>query len=74
MPDPRYACRAGECRLLRTDIDVLRVEARLKQPDELTAPAAQVDGGSGRGPRQQRIDDAPVNKSSRFGSAAAGVL
>ena len=71
LADPGHPCRAGQCRLLRADIDAFRVEAvRLQQPDELAAPAAKVDDGSGRGRRQQGTDVAPVDESSRL--AAAG--
>ena len=75
LADPGHARRAGECRLLRTDVYALRVKAvQLQQPDELAAPAANVDDGPGCRRRQHRADVTPVNKSSRFVSATACVL
>jgi hypothetical protein len=75
LADPGHPGRAGECRLLRTDIDALRVKAvRVQQPDELTAPAAKIDDGSGRGRRQQGTDVTPVNETSRLVPATACVL
>ena len=56
LADTGHACRAGQCRLFRTDIDTFRVKAvRLQQPDELVAPAAlrwtmgPAAGGGSRG-------------------------
>ncbi len=67
--------RAGEFRLLRADIDALSVKAvRLQQPDQLAAPAAKVDDGSGQGRRQQGTDITSIDKSRCLVSAAAGVL
>jgi hypothetical protein len=52
-----------------------RVKAvRLQQPDELAAPAATIDDGSGRRPRQQGTDLASENGSSRLLSTVTGVL
>jgi len=75
LADPGHACRAGECRLLWTDVYAFRVKAvRLKQPDEFAASAANVDDGTGHGRRKQGTDVTPVNKSSRLAAAAASVL
>ena len=75
VADPSQPCCAGECRLVRTDIDALRVKAvRLRQPDEATAPTAQVNDESDRGWRRRGTDVTQVNKSSRLGSVAAEVL
>ncbi len=52
LADSGHACRVGECHLLRADIYAFR----LPQPDELTAPAAKVNDGSGPRRRQQGTD------------------
>src|SRR5487761_1071561 len=75
LADLGHACRAGQCRLLRTDVYALGVKAvRPQQPDEIAASAAEVDGGACRGRWQQGTDVTPVDKSSRLAAAAAGVL
>jgi hypothetical protein len=75
LPDPGHARRAGQCRLLRTDVDALRVKTvHLQQPDEFAASAANVDDGPGCRPWQHGTDVTPVNKSSCLVSATAYVL
>ena len=75
MSDPSRACCAGVRRLYRTDVYALHVKAiHLHQPDEVAAPAAKVDDGSGRGWRQHGTAVALVDKSSRLVSAATGAL
>jgi hypothetical protein len=75
LADPGHAGRAGEGRLLRTDIDALCVKTIcLQQPDELAAPAAKVDDRSGLGRRQKGTNVTSEDKSRRLVSAPADVL